>query len=845
MIVENRCEVSRGDVGGRGGGVMQSGGCRATLLLANGTIVSGNQAASGGAIVVESQALLKVTSGTRIVNNAAVQEDGGAIIAQNIEMDDAVLSGNEAKRHAGAVYLITGKVQSGDLDARATFRKTDIFNNRAGSTGGAVRNSLGVLMVEHVRIRNNSAGAVGGALMSSGGELHVSHSELTENIARAPPGRAPIRFAAVPLANPAAARPLKDCQRFVHKDLSKGLALEREVYQVSIKAGRDDRCKYRVLCPVGSHSVKLQFKNWRTLAGWNYLHVHDQKGVQRMRMKITPHKRATHDTQNFALTNQASASAPHRVKGAGKYFGLRNASGGVDLQRDNQNSFLGYGTRRHMHDSAKLGEGFSITVNGNVAVVDVWSTAQGLAKMSMKNYWYNDANHTNTPLNLELVAVCNGIASGGGVSATDGKLSFVNTTFRDNAAAGEGEGNDLALTDLRQLKIKDTALLSQNVTFAIVDIHAGAHCCRSNGAHAGKVPDGRAPNASSCEAPCAKLKACNFFSHSTARKSCVLCSRCTLKETGKARNLANKGASGCTSSKKCGECEGNCDRDSDCKTGLTCFQRTGKRKVPGCGGGGGDHDVGNYDFCYDTKNIQNGYTSWMKRYGDSVVFRNVPDSDCARWPCEQDERCVFLQDPSVSHGGLFSRIRVSPSNVDGSCTRVQTHVYECLMRGKVERFGHEILDYLHVELVSLQVFLKRSLACARCEANMNSSNGIACHACTPGQYAAPAHRAPRLQIVAAVCIQIGVRSAAAGRSPLRNLTRPNSTTEFMRTVGACTECPVGRAGTTGLCRPCSLGRVSAHTGAQFCAKCAAGQVATQTGKTVCVRCKQGQRAGLG
>ena len=37
-----------------------------------------------------------------------------------------------------------------------------------------------------------------------------------------------------------------------------------------------------------------------------------------------------------------------------------------------------------------------------------------------------------------------------------------------------------------------------------------------------------------------------------------------------------------TSVNKLGMCEGDCDEDSDCKPGMTCFQRTGKTQVPGC-----------------------------------------------------------------------------------------------------------------------------------------------------------------------------------------------------------------------------------------------------------------------
>ena len=62
-------------------------------------------------------------------------------------------------------------------------------------------------------------------------------------------------------------------------------------------------------------------------------------------------------------------------------------------------------------------------------------------------------------------------------------------------------------------------------------------------------------------------------------------------------HLVSKGASGCTSSRKCKECEGDCDSNSDCDTELKCFQRNGKAKVQGCAGGG-EGDVGDYDFCY-------------------------------------------------------------------------------------------------------------------------------------------------------------------------------------------------------------------------------------------------------
>jgi hypothetical protein len=48
-----------------------------------------------------------------------------------------------------------------------------------------------------------------------------------------------------------------------------------------------------------------------------------------------------------------------------------------------------------------------------------------------------------------------------------------------------------------------------------------------------------------------------------------------------------------------GQCEGDCDRDSDCVGRLKCFFRdSSKEKVPGCQIGG-TGDVPIYDYCYD------------------------------------------------------------------------------------------------------------------------------------------------------------------------------------------------------------------------------------------------------
>lgn len=58
------------------------------------------------------------------------------------------------------------------------------------------------------------------------------------------------------------------------------------------------------------------------------------------------------------------------------------------------------------------------------------------------------------------------------------------------------------------------------------------------------------------------------------------------------------GITHCSEDSPCGRCEGDCDKDSDCMTGLRCFQRDGYEKTPGCERGGFG-DVYGFDYCYN------------------------------------------------------------------------------------------------------------------------------------------------------------------------------------------------------------------------------------------------------
>jgi len=48
---------------------------------------------------------------------------------------------------------------------------------------------------------------------------------------------------------------------------------------------------------------------------------------------------------------------------------------------------------------------------------------------------------------------------------------------------------------------------------------------------------------------------------------------------------------------KLARCEGNCDVDSDCQSGLKCFKRSSSEdQVPGCLAGGNE-DFDTYNYC--------------------------------------------------------------------------------------------------------------------------------------------------------------------------------------------------------------------------------------------------------
>lgn len=98
----------------------------------------------------------------------------------------------------------------------------------------------------------------------------------------------------------------------------------------------------------------------------------------------------------------------------------------------------------------------------------------------------------------------------------------------------------------------------------------------------------------------------------------------------------------------CGVCEGDCDSDADCASGLYCFQRSGSEEAPGCSGNGGLTDVSGKDICVPigtTPSPVQSPTSYVFR--DSLTLRSEACS--ASNPCDKCEGSC-MQDSDCDQG---------------------------------------------------------------------------------------------------------------------------------------------------------------------------------------------------
>merc|ERR1711981_180116 len=87
---------------------------------------------------------------------------------------------------------------------------------------------------------------------------------------------------------------------------------------------------------------------------------------------------------------------------------------------------------------------------------------------------------------------------------------------------------------------------------------------------------------------------------------------------------------------KLNRCQGDCDADSNCATGLKCFQRNGRTAVPGCKAGG-KGDVSNYDYCIQRSAVPPGSTTMVNLGGSSDKLGKL--NQC-QGDCDKDSNCA-------------------------------------------------------------------------------------------------------------------------------------------------------------------------------------------------------------
>ena len=89
-------------------------------------------------------------------------------------------------------------------------------------------------------------------------------------------------------------------------------------------------------------------------------------------------------------------------------------------------------------------------------------------------------------------------------------------------------------------------------------------------------------------------------------------------------SLEDLGGSGCNKNSFCKQCQGDCDKDSECADGLTCFQRDKSSKlVPGCMAGGSG-DIGSHDYCTSYGGEDGGTMNTNGRWNDLSISTKNP-----------------------------------------------------------------------------------------------------------------------------------------------------------------------------------------------------------------------------
>eukprot|EP00957_Ditylum_brightwellii_P082475 6270293-Ditylum_brightwellii.AAC.1 len=101
-----------------------------------------------------------------------------------------------------------------------------------------------------------------------------------------------------------------------------------------------------------------------------------------------------------------------------------------------------------------------------------------------------------------------------------------------------------------------------------------------------------------------------------------------------------------------GKCQGVCDNDLDCASGLLCMQRSGSEEVPGCIG----TPPNRVDYCYDPDAGEcTDYAGWFDSDGDGCSWYSEGETRCTDFgECCENEGHTAKQACCVCGGGSIS-----------------------------------------------------------------------------------------------------------------------------------------------------------------------------------------------
>ncbi|MGB5050165.1 MAG: right-handed parallel beta-helix repeat-containing protein, partial [Caldilineaceae bacterium] len=190
-------EMSNNSAPNGGGGGYAVGGA---LHLSAGTVLQGNRASNGegqGLFLLGTTAILtgttvqnhtgnthaiyaqdsvlRLASGSKLLNNSLLVGDGGAIYASGggVEMDGVTASGNSAVTgNGGVIFLVTSTL---------TIANSSLTQNTAEINGGAVYILSGTVAANEATLSQNTAQYNGGALFADNTGLSITGGGMSSN----------------------------------------------------------------------------------------------------------------------------------------------------------------------------------------------------------------------------------------------------------------------------------------------------------------------------------------------------------------------------------------------------------------------------------------------------------------------------------------------------------------------------------------------------------------------------------------------------------------------------------------------------------------------------------------